>query len=338
MAYMTYQEQLEAHLNFLYKQGLKVNKLNTNAEYIRCRKIGELCGRGEHFYTTRAKLLDNRMLGLSTLCRGTHGEATYRTYGQFKTEEIFFFGSSYSDSMLPTPTLRTKNQEPVWSKEHLIKAQNARLLWLKAAKQGDSDYLTRKGVGAYNIRFIENQYGRVALVPMQDLVGMIWNIQFLNPIGTKRFLRNARCKGLFQILGNLVNGLPIGISESYVTAATCYELGEVPVVNTFSCVNFRNAINSLQRLYPHSPFIIFADNDRHLKRNTGVEHALQLQSVMNTRCKVAVPNFSGFSVSSEYTDWNDLMRVQGREMVHYYLQNLIKSMGFDYNHENQRRY
>jgi phosphate ABC transporter permease subunit PstA len=72
---------------------------------------------------------------------------------------------------------------------------------------------------------------------MVDEHGRLWSYQLLNPNGTKRHPRDSRTEGLFHKLKEPMNGEPIGIAESYVTAATCFELIKFPIVTAFSSEN-----------------------------------------------------------------------------------------------------
>lgn len=61
---------------------------------------------------------------------------------------------------------------------------------------GLSDHLTRKSVAPYGIRFRNNEYWKVAIVPMRDIAGHLWSCQYLNPDGSKK-----RMSELFALTG-----------------------------------------------------------------------------------------------------------------------------------------
>lgn len=148
------------------------------------------------------------------------------------------------------------------SNEEAVK--KSQYIWRSLAKEsGRSDYLEKKRVGAYGIRFLENKYGLVAVVPARDSGGNIRALEFLNPDGTKRFLTGSSWKGLFHMLFIPVNGKIIGIAESYVTAAICLELVRIPTVCAFSSGNLPAAARSMHAMFPGSSIAIFADNDKH---------------------------------------------------------------------------
>ena len=91
--------------------------------------------------------------------------------------------------------------------------------------------------------------------------------------------KGARTRGLFHALQKPVNGEAIGIAESYVTAATCFELSGVSTVCCFSSGNMLDTALIMRKSYPNSPLVLFADDDRHLGErglpNKGVCMALE---------------------------------------------------------------
>ena len=303
MAYMTMQEQLLSHTEFLLQCGLQVEEIQEGQGFLRCPATNGSKGRGEFCYSTKATLLRNGMLGLATWVRGKNGViSVHKTYGH---SDPFFFGLSYFRSK-ESPCANDERDEA----EAAIRAKS---FWRLSGSCGSSDYLNRKGVGYYGIRFRSNSYGKVAVIPLKDEHGEIWNCQILNTDGSKRFLRGAKTKGLFHQLHGLRDGQPIGLCESYVTAATCQELIGISMVTAFSCHNLIAVSVVLQQYFPQSPLVIFADNDRHLVENRGVKAAMAVNSRGNEHVTIVLPEFGGLPADSAHTDWNDLLREIGRE-------------------------
>jgi len=50
-----------------------------------------------------------------------------------------------------------------------VAAKKAYGFWMHSNATGTSDYLDSKKVGYYGIRFRNNKYGKVAVVPMYDI-------------------------------------------------------------------------------------------------------------------------------------------------------------------------
>ena len=308
MAFNTYTEQIEEHIKFLRKQGIGVDVLEIDEDFVRCHALDDevMEGRGGYSYKTTMSELNNGLLGIATWFRGFNGKTgSFQTYGQHPDG---------SESLtIPRESLPQRSkfvkEDPFSHKEV---ARRAYGFWINSNLQGDADYLKSKGVGAYGLRFrTSEQYGNVAIVPLRDEQGRLWSCQILNPDGSKRFTKEARTNGLFHTLGQPVDGKEIGISESYVTAATCMELTNIPIVCSFSCGNLKKVAESLRHLYPNSPLVIFADNDRHLVKNEGLLRAEEARGVIREKIKLVFPDFGDIPPSKDATDWNDLIRLRG---------------------------
>lgn len=306
MEYMIFEQQIAKHLQFLRDAGLELTNLIIDSQdFIRSRTKGEL-GRGEYAYKTVSRTLDNGLMGLLTWCRCEGGEVyTCKTYGwpcnQVEKERFF-------SNMVPQIACQPVSKNiPVDSDREKINK-----FWELSSRHGISDYLQRKGVGAYRIRFRENQYGRVAVVPVVDVQDNLCGYQILNASGSKAFAKGMQLKGAFHRLTKLVDSTAIGIAESYITAATCLELVQMPMVTAFTSNNLENVAGALQKCYPKSPLIIFADNDAHLGENKGVINAVNALKRVNCGGLVLIPQFKNCPQGQEYSDWNDLVRESGR--------------------------
>jgi len=307
MEYMSFEQQTIKHLQFLRQVGMEVESLKINPqEFVRSRTTGELV-RGEYAYKTVSRILRNGMMGLLTWCRCAGGTViTYKTYGwpcHPAEMERFFSDTKFQ---IQCPLMTEKNI-------HLgADLKKIKKFWDLSSHHGRADYLERKGVGSYRIRFRENQYGRVAVVPIVNVRDKFCGYQILNSNGSKVFAKGMQLKGAFHRLTKLADDSLIGIAESYVTAATCLELVNIPMVTAFTSSNLEQVVVALQKRYPKSPVIIFADNDMHLTENKGVISALK--ALEHSKCGglVLTPQFQTYSKRSDHSDWNDLVRERGR--------------------------
>ena len=307
MGYMTFGQQIAQHLQFLQKVGLELTNLTIDSpEFVRARVKGKQ-GRGEYAYKTVSRRLDNGMIGLLTWCRSESGKIdTYKTFGYPPID-----GDVRDLSSGPSHNVHQR----VLEEKTDLNLEKIRKFWEFSSRCGESDYLRRKGVGAYRIRFRENQYGRVGVVPMRDAHGGLRGYQILNPDGSKAFAKGMKRKGLFHQLTELSDGLPIGVAEGYVTAATCLELAGISMVAAFTSDNLVQVTATLRWLYPSSPVVIFADNDRHLSENKGVISANEAFVRAGGKTVVLTPGFDGYPAARDYTDWNDLLREVGCKKV-----------------------
>jgi len=313
MTYMTINEQIKSHIEFLKSNGLEVDELKINAGFIRCMYRGKIGNRGELCYKTTQSQLNNGMLGLGTWCRCQDGVIkTFQTYGlplKKQPEVNNVFSQNIERYEQTDVGLRRKSE----------------LFWEHSEHVGESDYLIRKGVGYYGIRFRNNEYGRVAVIPLRDIEGNLWSYQLLNSDGTKRVPKNVKVGGLFHPLQDIVNGQPIGLAESYVVAATCYELTGTPSVTAISSNNLEWVALLLRSKYPNSRIIVLGDNDRHLEENKGMQAACLVTKKLGVNCDMALPDFEGYPQGKNYTDWNDLVREKGWHIARDMLTNLIRS-------------
>lgn len=307
MTYKTYIEQVQEHIKALNDSGLHVSDLKLDtSQWIRCRSHEDTHGRGEYSYISNTDKLSNGLLGIRTSFRGQNGVGNIKTYGLPPSgdENVSFMVHSMT------------NEAP--KEEWEAAARRAYGFWNHSNLQGKSDYLERKGVGSHGIRFRSSEeYGNVAVVPMFDEHGKLWSYQLLNSNGTKRHPKGCRTEGLFHRLDNLKNGDRIGIAESYVTAATCMELSGIQTVCAFTSENLVAVSQAIRLLFPASPIILFADNDRHLEKtrnqNVGTLKARQARDIIKRNFTLAAPEFDEIEPSKEASDWNDLVRLKNKE-------------------------
>jgi phage/plasmid primase-like uncharacterized protein len=293
VAYMTMQEQIASHLEFLQQHDFVVDELHIDGGFIRCCPTEKTSGRGELCYQTRKTQLRNGLVGLITWIRGIGGENnTHKTYGEdFPHNE------------------QSKSQQNIT--QRLKTTENIEIFWELSDELGESEYLLRKGVGYYGIRFRNGEYGKTAIVPMRDIAGRLWGYQIINPDGSKRYAKDSETKSLLHMLHKPIDGFPIGIAESYITAATCFELTGMAMVTAFSADNLLSAGVALRERFHNSPIVVFADNDRHLQENKGKIAAEALKDRLGICCQILIPDFSNYPPGREFSDWNDLVREVG---------------------------
>ncbi len=131
-------------------------------------------------------------------------------------------------------------------------------LWASAKPaQSDHSYLLRKQIQPHHAQ----QIGDSLMIPLQDARGDLWNLQFIHPDGTKRFLRGGRTKGLFTFIGEIKETGRIYIAEGFATGGTVHQLTGKPCMIAFSASNLPSVATIARRAFPESEIILAADAD-----------------------------------------------------------------------------
>lgn len=165
-------------------------------------------------------------------------------------------------------------------------ALRAASIWEKLPKAGTSEYLRKKRVGAYGLRFSRGS----VVVPVRNVAGDLTGLQFIAADGSKKFLMGTAKTGCFHRIGRLVPGAPLCIAEGYATAATIHQVMGWPVAVAFDAGNLSAVALALRSKYPQQKILICADNDRFTPGNPGVTKAREAARMVGA--VVAVPTFS----------------------------------------------
>lgn len=310
--------QEASHLAWLQSLGFDIGSLEVGG-WIKCAGNEKTRSNGAFAYKTWINDLREGGQGMLTRAKVHDKDYEYKTLPSTDIKSSFFRLSLIPDF----DKQQRANKE---ADKHKAAAQKAYGFWQHSLTSGASDYLDRKGVGYYGIRFRDNQYGRVAVVPICDIDGSLWNYQLLNS-DSKLFSPNGRTEGLFHSLSPLIDGKPIGLAESYVTAATCFELIGISSVCAFTCHNLMAVAKVLSRRYPKSSIVILADNDRHLETNQGLLRAIEAIEALECDKTLAAPDFGDYSPSKSASDWNDLVRLKGKAIATQQLKDFLSRLG-----------
>ncbi|MEY5099218.1 MAG: primase TraC [Pseudomonadota bacterium] len=147
-------------------------------------------------------------------------------------------------------------------------AEKAAKMWQRAAELGPQDaphpYLERKQVGAFGLR---RGFNNRCLVPLRDVRGQLRGLQYISAEGEKLFGTGTGVDGHSHLLGELREGVPLlAFGEGYATCATVHMATGWPVVTCFHAGNLLPVMLEWRKLYPELPFVVVADDDRHLRR------------------------------------------------------------------------
>lgn len=143
-------------------------------------------------------------------------------------------------------------------------AIRAQVMWDKLSPTGDCEYLARKQVKGYGVRFTAN--GTMA-VPMLDERGRIHGLQFIGPAVKKKYKdrdkefwpKGHAKKGMFFSIAS--PDWIVLVAEGYATGASLHEATGYPVVIAFDAGNLLPVSQALHKKYPWVRVLVCADDD-----------------------------------------------------------------------------
>jgi putative DNA primase/helicase len=191
--------------------------------------------------------------------------------------------------------------------------------WHSFVDTGISPYLVRKKVNSFGIRFCKG----AIVIPLRDIGGKLWSLQFINDDGNKKFLKGGRKAGCFHVLGHVDNKTPqLFVTEGYSTGASVYMAMNIPTIIAFDAGNIDLVVSSFRQIYPNMQITIAADNDcwKDGVANIGLTKAQEAANKYG--CSVIHPKF--INTESKPTDFNDLHILEGIEVVQAQLQQIFK--------------
>lgn len=136
-------------------------------------------------------------------------------------------------------------------------------------------------------------------------------------------------EGAYHVLGELEGADIIGICEGYATAATVYEIADIPVIVAWDAGNLTPVAKLIRAKYPDAKIVFGADDDWQTKKpngdpvNPGREQATGAAGAVGG--KVLYPKFTRARGPKD-TDFNDLMVLQGPVAVRAQWDHLIRTL------------
>jgi len=194
-------------------------------------------------------------------------------------------------------------------------AKRACDIWSGLGVDGASDYLSKKKVAAFGIRFSR---GSIA-VPVANAKGDLLGLQFINRDGSKKFLTGTAKSGAFHLIGELKAGGVAVIAEGYATAASIFMATGLASIVAFDAGNLPKVANAIKKVHPHVRFVFAADADQ-----AGLKYARQAASkVTGVVCK---PKFSVTQGDFKLSDFNDLHVSEGIDAVRSQILAAVESL------------
>lgn len=197
-------------------------------------------------------------------------------------------------------------QEKYW----LLCATRAENIWNKAINVVEHPYLTRKKVGANGLKV---SVSGSLIIPLSDVNGKIWTLQFITQAGKKFYMKSGLKKGRFFMFGNPVKR--IFFCEGYATAATVFDAVKDCCVACMDAKNIIEVAAELKIKYPSVEFVFCADDDKYASYNTGLFNATS--AAFKFKGRVVHPFFKAEDSSLLPTDFNDAACLYGIEHVRH---------------------
>ena len=180
--------------------------------------------------------------------------------------------------------------------------------WEKAKDAtNENPYLKRKGVNAYGLKSFKD----TLLVPVRDMAGTIYGLQFIASDGSKKFKTGTNKTGNFFKLCRSKDNTVI-ICEGYATGASIRQVTGHAVVIAFDASNLLPVAQVIRIKFPDMKIIVAADDDNTTEGNPGLTKATEAANAVNGL--LAVPAFPDNRGTND-TDFNDLSRLAGLEAV-----------------------
>jgi putative DNA primase/helicase len=175
-------------------------------------------------------------------------------------------------------------------------AEIAQNNWLNALS-GEHTYLKKKFLPKLNTK-VSNNY---LMIPLQDVEGVLWNVQSISKDGVKRFHKGGRVKGLFSCIGGeLKNNNRVYISEGWSTAATIHLESGCISIAAMNAGNLESVAREVLRRFPGVEIVIAGDDDRNTKGNPGKVKATK--AAMSVGAGVVFPKLCDGCSCSDFND------------------------------------
>ena len=248
-------------LGQLNQLGLCVTDLEPG-RLVRCRVEGDREKRGWYM------LHELQMSGGDALLVGTYGIWHGNDSGTLKVE-LRKRDKEFSQEQRDALKHRMAEDRKRVARERAVAADRAAArsasAWSRYSEEGDSEYLEKKGVQGYGLRYTS---GGAAVVPLLDVAGKIHGLQFLRtPKQSEEAKRPAKefwpagiaKKGHFHLLGS--PQWIVLVAEGYVTGASIHMATGYPVAVAYDAGNLASVAAALRKRYRNVKVLICADDD-----------------------------------------------------------------------------
>ncbi|WP_447332546.1 DUF927 domain-containing protein [Klebsiella pneumoniae] len=172
----------------------------------------------------------------------------------------------------------------------------------QSATQGESEYLTDKGLNGFTFPILSD--GSIFLT-LVDEAGAVVAAQTITPEGVKRLVAGSAKRGAYHAVNTPDDPQTVLIAEGLATALTCHLIcPDALTVAGIDAGNLLPVAEVMRRKYPLAQIVIAADNDRlDDKPNTGTERA--------EKAALSVDGYVSVPPTDYKADWNDYHQQHG---------------------------
>jgi putative DNA primase/helicase len=182
-------------------------------------------------------------------------------------------------------------------REHAQAAERAMAIWDAATPaEPEHGYLRRKHVDPHGAR----QYRGLLCLPVVDFAGALWSLQFIEPDGSKRLLKDGRKAGNHIPVQEPAEPARLLLCEGWATGATLagWEPDAV-VLAAIDAGNLESVAIAARKRFPDLEIVVCGDAD-----DAGVKAAKRA-----ARAVGAMVAFPEFPPGTEGSDFNDLAAI-----------------------------
>jgi len=179
-------------------------------------------------------------------------------------------------------------------------------MWIEASEEiaTNHPYLISKNIPPVNIK----QLGDVLLIPIQNALGELVNLQRITYDKQKRFMYGGAIKSCYCIIGELTD--IAFLCEGYATGATIHQATGKGAIAALNAGNLDSVAKSLSISKPSVQLVMVADNDHQREENTGLKKGRLIAIGYDLPLEYPV-----FDSADTGTDFNDLANSKGLVVV-----------------------
>jgi putative DNA primase/helicase len=149
-------------------------------------------------------------------------------------------------------------------------------------------------------------------VPMRDISGKLWSLQYISEDGRKRYHSGGKKDGCFFIIpGANFADEPAYVVEGCATGASVHHMTDQTVFVAFDSSNLSSVARAVRDNWPDCPGIAIAGDNDHTREAEGKPNAGKLAAIAGAGASGGIAVLPEFSPGDPGTDWNDVHQAKG---------------------------